>query len=266
METFTFAKRELSVPTEWNDLSARDLEHVADLAARSLPLQVFKIYFILYLLDWHVIGREDDGGFVISRWFRRFSLSSSELNTFAQTQSYILEQGERDKEWLVVSKLTRDPYPRIGRLHGPGDILERLTYEQFMMAQFYESQLAGDPNRLSYLLACLWHSGDRFSSDPKRIARDAGRIERLSFQRQQVMFWLWSGCKTFIQHKFPRIFQCSDGKASGNVYEEQLRVVDALSGGDMTKKQLVRDGYLYDALVSMDESLRRQEEREKTLH
>lgn len=39
-------------------------------------------------------------------------------------------------------------------------------------------------------------------------------------------------------------------------------MVDALAAGDMTKKEQVRSGYLYDALLSMDESLRRQEERE----
>ena len=53
------------------------------------------------------------------------------------------------------------------------------------------------------------------------------------------------------------------GGGGGNVFESQQRIIDALAGGDMTKKEAVRQGYLYDALISMDESLRQREEQKQ---
>lgn len=122
--------------------------------------------------------------------------------------------------------------------------------------------MESEPEMLTRLLACLWHSGRRF--DPARIERDARRIARLTWQRRQVMFWYWSGCLHFLTKRYTRVFaRRSGGKTSPSaLFEDQLRVVDALAAGDMTKKEQVRSGYLYDALLSMDESLRRQEERE----
>ena len=77
-----------------------------------------------------------------------------------------------------------------------------------------------------------------------------------------MMMWIWEGSLSFIQQQFPRIFS-GEGGGGGNVFESQQRIIDALAGGDMTKKEAVRQGYLYDALISMDESLRQREEQKQ---
>ena len=58
-----------------------------------------------------------------------------EENALAHTQSYLLE--ESGEGYAIASRRLRQPYRRIGRLRSPGDGLERLTYQQFMYAQFY---------------------------------------------------------------------------------------------------------------------------------
>lgn len=54
----------------------------------------------------------------------------------------------------------------------------------------------------------------------------------------------------------------SEGKAPSRLRLFVIALVIALAQGDMTKKDAVRKGRLYDALYSMDEALRRQEEAE----
>ena len=68
----------------------------------------------------------------------------------------------------------------------------------------------------------------------------------------------------FIGSQFPRVFS-GGGSVTGNVFESQLRLLDSLAKNDMTKKPAVREGLLYDALMTMDESIRMQEERTEYL-
>jgi len=265
MDKIQFGNRSVSVPRDWNELTAHQLEALADLASKGLTEQKIKLYFVFFLLDLHVLGKDSGVGFIIGRHLRRFTLTSSQVCTLASTQSYLLSKKEDELTGKVQlffdSRLTIDPY-RHTLYKSPGAALENLSYEQFMFCLYYQQRMETDAKFLTHLLACLWHKRRKFR--PEDVDKDAGRISRLPFQRQQVMFWYWQGSMAFLKARFPRVF--SSGKdskeKSRNVFEDQLRVVDALAGGDMTKKPMVREGYLYDALFSMDESLRRQEELE----
>lgn len=265
MDRIDSTRKGIPVPTCWNDLTAVQLEALADLSARRLTAQTLKVYFTLFVLRMRVTGFVSGNRFRLARGLHRFTLSAEEFHTLCDRLAFVLERSESDGAVTVVSHRTTDPYPKLRRFSSPGDALERLSYEQFMYAQFYQSQLSDDPAALERLLACLWHTGDSF--DAENVERDAKRLRRLPWQTRQAMFWYWDGSLDFIRHRFPRIFSAApSGKPRSNVFEDQLRVVDALAGGDMTRKPAVRQGYLYDALLSMDESLRRQEERESAQH
>lgn len=259
-------KRSIAVPRSWDDLTARQMETLADISAHEMTAPVLRLVFALSLTGMRVKERLEDGSFSIRRGLRKVTLSSEELCGLALTQSYILEKDEDSKgknRWLIVSRRVLDPYPHLKGWSSPGDALEHLSYEQFMYALFYEQQLKDDSSKLSFLLACLWHRGRKF--DAEGIEKQARRIARLPWQRRQAMLWYWTGCKQFLKGRFPRVFRPSGSGPSRNIFEDQLRVVDALSQGDMTRKPKVREGFLYDALFSMDESLRRQEEMEDRL-
>lgn len=265
MDTIPFGRRTICVPTCWNDLSAVQLEALADLSARRLTAQTLKVHLTLFVLRLRVTGFGTEHRFRLARGLRHFYLTADEFHALTDRLSFVLERSAKDGTFTIVSRLTSDPYPHLRHFFSPGDALERLTYEQFMYAQFYESQLADDPSSLERLLACLWHRDSSFN--PERVEEDSRRLRRLPWQTRQAMFWYWAGSLDFIRRRFPRIFTETGAKTlrRSNVFEEQLRVVDALAGGDMTRKPAVRQGFLYDALLSMDESLRRQEERESAL-
>ena len=83
----------------------------------------------------------------------------------------------------------------------------------------------------------------RAKADAMKAVQDVYQetINDLRQDRQPVMFWYWQGSLDFLKGRFRRIFQ---GEAKN---------------GD------VRKGRLFDALYSMDEALRRQEEMESHL-
>ena len=80
-----------------------------------------------------------------------------------------------------------------------------------------------------------------------------------------VMYWFITGSIINLGEQFPRVFSGSS-TVNHNVFDSQLRLLDTLASSDMTKKDAVRQGKLMDALYTMDESLRRQEEIEEKMH
>ncbi|WP_195670185.1 hypothetical protein [Bacteroides intestinalis] len=138
-----------------------------------------------------------------------------------------------------------------------------ITYEQFALPQHYQDCIKQDAQQIDYLLAVLFHRKKAFSAND--VESDARIIRRLNPEKKMLLYWFYLGCIQWFGDLYPRVFS-GGGKATGNIYEAQLRIIDSLAGSDMTKKPAVRKGLLLDALVSMEETIRRQEEAEEHNH
>lgn len=267
MDEIRYGRKTINVPQDWHELTREQLLVLARLAGKQLSVQCIKLLFAFHVIGVCVLRRKADGSYVLLRNGRRFTLTLLECSLLSSKFDFLFTEVKDDDDNTTLQlqpKFVNAPYETIGRLHGPGDFFDRLTYYQYMFLMFYENSLEQDPENINRLLACLWHSGKEF--DSSRIERDRRRIARLSYARRTVMLWYYIGCKEALHKRFPRIFGSAGTGSSGNVFEDQMRVVDALAGGDMTKKDQVRSGYLYDALISMDESIRRNEEMEAAMH
>ena len=84
-------------------------------------------------------------------------------------------------------------------------------------------------------------------------------IEKMSDTVKLAIFWFYLGCLKFITEKFPRVFSGASGTVSGSVFENQMKIIDSLADGDVTKKPEVRNSLLYDALFTMELAVERQE-------
>ena len=135
MDRIEYGRHHIDVPTSWDDLTSRQLEALAGLSARGLPAQVLRVWMTMCVTGLRVAGRSPAGCYRLTRGMRSVTLTAREFTTLAHTQSYLLE--ESGEGYAIASRRLRQPYRRIGRLRSPGDGLERLTYQQFMYAQFY---------------------------------------------------------------------------------------------------------------------------------
>lgn len=263
MQYIKLKHRSIAMPENWNELTLPQLFTLAVYGMRKLTVQHLKVSMLLATMKARVMRKVGDGVYRLSfgPLRRSVTLTLAEGQALAENFSFLV--AKRGDTHHIDSHLTRDHFPKLHigghRFYGPGDVLEHLTYEQFMWCQTYLQRMQTEPQLLTHLLATLWHTGRRF--DVSHVDRDARLIARLPIPTQIVMMWTWEGSLSFIQHKFPRIFSADGEGSGGNVFESQLRIIDALAGGDMTKKDAVRQGYLYDALVTMDESLRQREEQ-----
>jgi hypothetical protein len=159
----------------------------------------------------------------------------------------------------VSPKLTVNHYPKIRScfkvLSGPANMLEDITYNQFVFLQTYQGNITENtPEMLDEFVNVLYKT--------KSGKQDVKYIRRISRTAKTAILWMYLGTLSFLEERFPHVF--SGGSAENiNVFDNQQRIIDMMAGGDVTKKTQVRESLLYDAMYSMEMAAVRMEEMEK---
>lgn len=267
------------VPQCWDELTRKQLEFLARITQSNQPIEQLKVLMLLYCLKarmkrpprlrgikpYKIVGRASDRHSVrIGR--KIYRMTAEEVESLADLFYWLVRGIEnritQKKTYCIYPLLTVNPYPRLWiRLHrmvGPDDCMLDITFEQFMYLQTYLDAALLDNTKLECALACLWHTGKLF--DINRLEHDARLLRRLSATKKMVMYWYVLGCMQYWGKLYPRVFSGGSGNNINGVFDSQLRLLDSLAQHDMTKKDSVRKGLLIDALYSMDEQLRIQEE------
>ena len=265
MHKLTIDGMEFDVPGEWDELSRQQLEYLAGLLSEQRSAVEVKTLMLLYGLGATVNATMDDGSYKLTIQGSRLTIDAERMSWMADLYSFLFEEDEKGAQRLSP-KLTISPYPEIQRrdvrLRCTDDGMLSMPFGRYVWLQTYLSGVQRDKDNLELALACEWHSVGEIL-DPKES--DARIIRSLPVIRRMVMFWYISGCMRRIHRLFPRVFSGVGSAAGGNVLDQQLRLLDSLAGGDMTKKDQVRKGRLIDALYVIDESLRRKEEYDREL-
>lgn len=271
------------LPENWDELTSIELGYLVHLTQQDISLEKVKVHMLLYCLKAHVtshrkiygdqvriaVGKESTNiCFRIRK--RKYLLTPEEIHSLANLLSFLFERetdryGKTQRYYIKPLRFV-NPYPtlciRIRKFTGPDDGLYDITFEQFIYMQTYLDAMHQDPQKINQLLACLWHRGSSF--DINRLERDAALLSHLPDIQKMVMYWFITGNMINLGFHYPRVFS-GGGAITRNVFDSQLRLLDTLANSDMTKKDSVRKGNLLDAIYTMDESLRRQEEMEEKI-
>lgn len=272
------------LPENWDELTTEQMLHLVKLTQTDIPVETVKVHMLLYCLKARVtrhrkiygdnyrisVGKESENvHFCVRR--KKYLLTPEEVCSLASLFNFLLK-GEKDRynnklHYYIMPLRFVNPYPiisvRMRKFTGPDDGLYDITFEQFIYMQTYLDAMQQDAQKINHLLACLWHRGKNFDID--RLDADAALLSHLPEAMKIVMYWFITGCIIYLGEQFPRVFSGNSGSIRQNVFDSQLRLLDTLANSDMTKKDAVRKGNLVDALYTMDESVRRQEEMEERL-
>lgn len=249
----------LEMPASWDELKAVQLEHLAEIAGMGLNSRAALTDLFVFLMDAR-LDKTMDGLYSLRMPDgMKYKLDAWQMDYMVDAIGWMAtENGTLDL------RLYSNPYGalRIGRrtFFSSKSRMNECVYEQFMYLQFYLKLMEGEKRMLPYVLACVWHSRKRF--DPEMVHEDARTLEGLPGKRKTVMLWYILSALGLMQERFPSVFA---GKQEGgaNVYEEQMRIVNAMAEGDVTKMEAVRKAPLYDALLAMEESVRQAKEMER---
>ena len=249
------------LPGEWNELTTEQLLHLIKLVGKKLSAEEIKLKMLLKILKARVHSYNGADGkmlFVVKTEKKKYELSEEELYSITAIFDYLFI--EENGAISINPLITKNPFPVLKVnyeiLEGAGEGLQDTTYERFIFLMTWFNQMLTEPERINDFIAVLYKSDDE-KVKPKHFGK-------LPQEVKTALTWYYLGCLAFMAEKFPITFSGTGGSSSGrSVFENQMRVVDALSGNDLTKKQIVKDSLLYDALFTLEIAAENAEKNKK---
>lgn len=260
MTKITINDTEYLVPGMWNELNLKQLTFLASLLAQGDVTTVdIKLRMVLYCMGATVRRHITGDLFTVKTSQGSHTLTSAELLAVADVFSFLFTENA-DGEHVLAPLLSVNPLKRVrvmGRyLYGPGDMLDTLTYDQFVWVLTWLSLLEADPSQINNLISVIYLT--------KSGGVCTGSVKRLPNHYKTIILWFVLGSFAALEDAFPNCFS-GGGSEAGNVFDAQQRIIDTLAEGDVTKKNKVRESLLFDALYSMEMAAIRQKEIEKQM-
>lgn len=187
------------IPSSWDEMSPEDIRfafRTFDKCVRKgrSPLE-FNVRMLMRFLDIDKLPDDKTG-----------RVSENVFMLCERCLGFLFEEGTAKLSFSSV----RNPIPRIGRLHGPADLLSDLTFGEFRHAtRALQAWISGkEPSDLEETVAILYRTP---SSKANRAGRKAGPIDGPSFRRDcrragRIPAWkknlviVWfSSCLKYIQ-------------------------------------------------------------------
>lgn len=252
------------VPGEWNEFGADQLVFLCLITGKECTIEEIKLKVFLFCMEARIANYRAAGGerYKIRVGKKTYYLNTEQVMALAGVYDFLFTEG-RDGKAVLEVKLTRNPFPEIGggkiQLYGPDDGLTNISYGQFIMLQTYQQRLAEDWGCIDSFLAVIYKPRE-FSADAEG---DYKLLEVVSKEVKTVLYWYYVGCVDFIVGKFPKVFSGDGDNGYRDVFDNQMRIVDAMADGDVTKKEMVKRCLLYDALYTLEIGAEKEGIREK---
>lgn len=257
MRKITIDTHAYEVPGSWDEMTTGQLEFLIRLTLSPLSIYEIQLKFFLYCISGRVKHSFGAGLHGVKTGQSYHLLYSSELAAVLEVFDYLFK--EQDGQKYISPKLTVNHYPRIRSgiksLVGPEDMLQNISYNQFVFLQTHQAQISDeDPGTVDEFVNVLYKT--------RSGKQNVKNIRRVRKEIKTAVLWMYLGTLSFLEEKFPHVFS-GGGSETGNVFDSQQRIIDMMAGGDVTKKDRVRESLLFDAMYSMEMAAIRMEEMEK---
>lgn len=260
MKKLTINNHDYYVPSSWDTMTKQQLLSLAKITRTCKTTMEIQLKFFLSCVGGRVMSQIGDGVYILKIGRMKHVLFSDEITALTSAFDWLFETNEKG-ESVLAPKLTTNHFKELRSylhvLHGPGDALDNITYNQFVWLQTYHSILDdSEPMYLDELINIIYKTNNG--------KQQVKNIRRLHADVKTVILWYYLGTLNYLSERFPNVLNGSgDGDYAINVFDNQQRIIDSLAEGDVTKKEQVRESFLYDALYSMEMAAIRMQEMEE---
>jgi hypothetical protein len=233
---------------------------------------------------------------VIAPSGKKYVLSTWQIVELTEKLSWIftpLDAGtDRPQQFSVRCKLTRNLLPKVRVnspfsifhspfYYGPSDGISNLRFSEYIYVETSHSRYldTGDEKHLDAMIAVMyrprrwfvrtgsakWTGDYRREFNPFLTEKYQRTVRRLSPVTKRMILMWYQACTLMLHRMFPDVFTRGTGKSNTEVFESFMDMVNTLSGDDVTRKNAVREAYLFDALKTVNEMVRRNRELEKQI-
>ncbi len=270
-----------TIPATWDEMTREQLLFVAGLTMNPLPVHEFKIKVLIHFAGWKLAPitkfHPSEGVYVIIKG-EMFRLLPWQINKMAEKLDYLFTETEtRDGKIVNINpKLGTNLLPklrcgvwykRLRPLHGPANRLYNVRFGEFIAADnFFRRWVATKQDEfLDKLIAVLYrpadsnrkpesrnYHGDRRTKfnehNVNKRAKQTGRMNPV--KKLAVALW-YNGC---LHHLAANFENCFTGGGSKSKFGS-LTLVQALTNGDVTKSRTIRNEYLWDVFVHLEQTM-----------
>ena len=245
METFN-----ISLPTNWDELTDKQLHMVYNLFARDLSAAEVKT---LCLMKWNglkVLSQLPDKRFLIKRGKEVVPLSTRQIQQATSVLDYL------DSFAPMPVRIAR-----IGKYHALPADFEKVPFEEFLFVEnLFQGYLNTQSDELLQQMAQVLYGSDRVKPSKAHLVG--------------VFYWMAS-LKQYFARLFPNFYKPASDNSNGNLLGNgqsdiysQLRdstnaMIRALTSGDITKEAAIMKMDTWRALTELDAKAREAEELRK---
>jgi hypothetical protein len=282
MTNITLNNRACAIPAAWDEMTRQQLLFVAGLTMNPLPVHEFKIKVLIHFAGWKLaplpVMNPDDGVYVLHKG-EMFWLKPWHITAMCEKLDFLFTETEtRDGKIVNInSKLGTNLllklrcgvwYQRLRPLYGPANRFYNVRFGEFIAADnFFRRWMATKQDEfLDKLIAVLYRPADRnekpdsrnFHGDRRQpfnehnINSRAKQVSRISpVVKMAVALW-YNGCLHHLSVNFPH---CFGGGGNQKSRFGSLTLVQALTNGDVTKSRTVRNEYLWDVFMHLEQTM-----------
>lgn len=263
MNELKIHRKVIKIPSSWDELTTDQLLYLVRLVEESGKQRyVLQCKMMFYCAGMRFCGSQEIGE---ERFYGveidglQVMVDAKTVCDAALTFDWLFEDG------VLAPRFTRNPFPTIETermtLKGPDDGLTNISFGQYNMALLYWQAMMDDvEENIDKFMAILWKD---LQFEPIELG-DPGWFEDVDMYVKQVCVFWFVGCTRFIREKFQLTFtEVSSGSKDDSIFEQQQRLIDELAGGDVTRKEEVRNAPLYDALYTIELAMERKKKQQQ---
>lgn len=285
----------IRIPASWDELNIRYLRLIAGQSYQQYTEMQFKTDLLFFGAGIYVKrseiekdpeNRQEDLYKVKLSDLSIAYMTSSQITALCNLFDFLFRVQETDKgerKVSIDSHLTKNLIPTFKvsgvTYFGPSEKLFNITLSEFIHAETNLTRYK-ETKQVDYLdkvIAILYRpenpkynpdspdfNGDRrIPFNDHRFEERARKICRMNHNLKICIFLFYTGCQWWYQQQFPHVFSHKSNKSGNNL--GFLNLVDALTAGDVTKTDQIRETLLMDVMVHMERAAIEFEEMERKM-
>jgi len=282
MAILTINQHKIELPTSWNSFTKKQILRMADYIAK-FDITYFKVLQMLEIVGLKSLKQKEVSIDNEECFFFKINkdivlLSANDIKFISNFLSFLFKEitEKENVKYIVNSKLSKNLIPHFrfkhSKYYGPADALTNLLFSEYIHAltNYVRYCKTQETQYLDKLITILYrkkkpllfikkklpnYNGDiRKKFNDHFIEKNSKKFQKLHHKYKLSILWFFEGSLYFLQRRFPFVF---NGEGSGNdteIFESFLRLTDKLARQDPTKNKEIRNTYLYEIMINLDEA------------
>ena len=260
MHLVTINKRKFSVPGSWDEMSLDDLYQLYRVITKPGPVQGVKTKMIIHSLKM-TVGRWKTGSVGLIRGVWNL-IPAESIAALSSCFDFLFCDADDSGACKLDIRLSLNPLAYIIKDVDPGHALLNVSFGQYQYLCHFLS--LHDSNPEESMKGIFYTIYDRnFVKNgviDENFKIPGGYPEEFLFT---AAVWYVMGSVKILAESFPKVFSGGSDESGDDVFRSQLRLLDNLTDGDVTKREAVRNSTLWDVMHNIEMRIDKYEEQKR---